>query len=57
MIKIVATDTQNTNATELVLVDDNNKPTATLMGLAALELTIDVCIAYGVYRLFKAIKG
>ena len=42
---------------ELVLLDERGRPTAALLGLAALELALDCLIGYAVYTLFKNVRG
>lgn len=45
MLKLVGTEPNGKIADERVLVTDDNKPTAFLLGLAALELTFDFVVA------------
>ena len=56
MISLTASDTAGTTATELVLINDEGKPTALLFGLIALELTFDCLVGYAAYRVFKTLK-
>lgn len=45
MLKLVGTEEDGSIADEIVLIDDADKPTPILIGLAALELTCDVILA------------
>lgn len=54
MIKIIGTNPQDDAQAELVLLDEANRPTPLLLGLAALELAVDCLVAYGFYRLFNS---
>lgn len=45
MLKLVGTNEDGTIADEKVLVTDNNKPTAFLIGIALLEIVCDVTLA------------
>ena len=45
MLKIVGTDKRGSALDELVLIDDNDRPTKLLLGLAALELACDITLA------------
>ncbi|MBQ9067734.1 MAG: hypothetical protein IJ131_01555 [Eggerthellaceae bacterium] len=45
MLKLVGTHRDGTIADERVLLDANDRPTAFLLGLAALELALDVTLA------------
>ena len=53
MLKILASDIADSAPTELVLLDGKNRPTPLLLGLAALEITFDILVAYTAYRLMK----
>lgn len=52
MLKLVGTDAA-AQVVELPLLDDQNRPTALLIGLAAAELAFDCLIAFALYNLFK----
>ena len=45
MLKLVGTHRDGTIADERILLDSNDRPTFFLLGLAALELTLDVALA------------
>ncbi|MBQ9004288.1 MAG: hypothetical protein IJ087_20810 [Eggerthellaceae bacterium] len=45
MLKIVGTHKDGTIADERVLIDDNDKPTGFLIGLALIELACNVSLA------------
>ena len=45
MLKLVGTEANGTVADELVLIDDKDRPTKVLIGLAALELVCDITLA------------
>ena len=45
MLKIVGTHEDGTVADEKVLVNDASRPTAFLIGLAAIELVCDIALA------------
>lgn len=45
MLKIVGTHKDGSVADERVLINDNERPTAFLIGLAALELACDITLA------------
>lgn len=41
----------------LTLLDENNRPTPTLVGLVALELLADALIAHVIYKVGKKLRG
>ena len=45
MLKLVGTNRQGAIEDERILINDNDRPTAFLLGLAALELICDVTLA------------
>ena len=45
MLKLVGTHKDGTVADERILLDANDRPTALLLGLAALELALEVTLA------------
>lgn len=45
MLKLVGTEQDGTVADEIVLIDDTDKPTPLLIGLACLELACDIALA------------
>lgn len=45
MLKLVGTDRNGSIADEKVLVDDKDRPTKLLLGLALIELTFDIALA------------
>ena len=45
MLKLVGTHRNGAVADERILIDDNDKPTMFLLGLAALELVCDITLA------------
>ena len=45
MLKLVGTGKNGAVEDERVLIDNNDRPTAFLLGLAALELTFDFVVA------------
>ena len=45
MLKLVGTHKDGTIADEMVLIDDKDRPTPLLLGLAALELACDITLA------------
>ena len=56
MISITATQGEEKRS-ELVLVDDNFKPKPLFIALVACEIAFDCLVAYGAYRVIKALKG
>lgn len=45
MLKLVGTERDGSVADELVLIDDNDRPSKVLIGLVALELAFDCALA------------
>ena len=45
MLKLVGTEADGSVADELVLLNDNDRPTMVLIGLCALELAFDIALA------------
>ena len=56
MISIVDTQAKGT-LSQIVLVNDQNKPTPALIGLAVCEVALDCLIAYAAFKALKALKG
>lgn len=55
MISLVSTQGEDKRS-EFVLVKDNQKPTVLLVGLVICELAFDCLVAYGAFKVFKALK-
>lgn len=56
MIELTATKPEEDLKVTIPLFNDDNRPTLPFIGLALLELTVDITIGYAAYRIFKALK-
>ena len=45
------------STSSLRLLDEKDRPTPTLVGLAAAEIAFDVAVGYAAYRVFRLVKG